>query len=115
MSANFEARTRPSATELGRQQTELVQTWSRFGAAATPEEFCQNWITPVPSGMAGTIRARDKAIVEAACRAVCVICNLEGPPAHHHESDGELMHGPWTPCDAKAIREALRSLLEESK
>ena len=44
MSANFEARARPSATELGRQQTELVQTWSRFGAAATPEEFCQSWL-----------------------------------------------------------------------
>jgi hypothetical protein len=44
MSASPEARNRPSAMELAPGQADLVQAWSRFGAAGTAEEFCQSWL-----------------------------------------------------------------------
>jgi hypothetical protein len=45
MSANPEARPRPSASGVaGEAHTELVRAWGQFGAAATPEEFCESWL-----------------------------------------------------------------------
>lgn len=42
MSSNPEPRARLHVAESAR--TEIEQAWKHFGAAATPEEFCQHWL-----------------------------------------------------------------------
>ena len=45
MSANPEMRGAPPRFDLaGRSPGEVDAAWRRFGAAATPEEFCQSWL-----------------------------------------------------------------------
>jgi hypothetical protein len=45
LSSNPEFRSAPGSTDIaGAQRTELDVAWRQFGAAATPEEFCQNWL-----------------------------------------------------------------------
>ena len=45
MSANPETRATPPRFDLaGRTPGEVDAAWRRFGAAASPEEFCQSWL-----------------------------------------------------------------------
>lgn len=45
MSANPEFRSMPGSTGVAEaQRTELDVAWRQFGAATSPEEFCQNWL-----------------------------------------------------------------------
>ena len=44
MSSNPEIRAVPRFDLAERQPGEIEATWRRFGAAASPEEFCQSWL-----------------------------------------------------------------------